>query len=113
MTAEYKVHGNIAVITMNAPPVNGLGLSTRRAIAAGLERAHADADLHEPGVELRVSLHARRMQRHLRATAEREPERRDDDGERHATQGGDELLERPGALLDGLPIASRATRRGK
>jgi 3-hydroxyacyl-CoA dehydrogenase len=26
MTAEYKVHGDVAVITMNNPPVNGLGL---------------------------------------------------------------------------------------
>jgi len=45
MTAEYEVHGNIAVITMNAPPVNGLGLATRQAIAAGLERANADANV--------------------------------------------------------------------
>ncbi len=42
MTAEYQVHGDVAVITMNNPPVNGLGLSTRQAIAAGLERAQAD-----------------------------------------------------------------------
>ncbi|MFM1926117.1 MAG: Fatty acid oxidation complex subunit alpha, partial [Pseudomonadota bacterium] len=28
MTAEYKVHGDVAVITMMNPPVNGLGLST-------------------------------------------------------------------------------------
>ncbi|MEY3612373.1 MAG: hypothetical protein RJB14_2095, partial [Pseudomonadota bacterium] len=25
MTAEYKVHGDVAVITMMNPPVNGLG----------------------------------------------------------------------------------------
>ncbi len=42
MTAEYKVHGDVAVITMNNPPVNGLGLATRQAIAAGLEQAEAD-----------------------------------------------------------------------
>jgi 3-hydroxyacyl-CoA dehydrogenase len=30
MTAEYKVDGAIAVITLNNPPVNGLGLATRR-----------------------------------------------------------------------------------
>ena len=43
MTAEYKVHGDIAVITLNNPPVNGLGLATRQGIVAGLERANADA----------------------------------------------------------------------
>ncbi|MDO9135723.1 enoyl-CoA hydratase/isomerase family protein, partial [Hydrogenophaga sp.] len=43
MTAEYQVHGDVAVITMNNPPVNGLGLSTRQGIAAGLEKAEADA----------------------------------------------------------------------
>jgi len=43
MTAEYKVHGDVAVITLNNPPVNGLGLATRRALAAGLEQAQADA----------------------------------------------------------------------
>ncbi|KQT10755.1 3-hydroxyacyl-CoA dehydrogenase NAD-binding domain-containing protein [Ramlibacter sp. Leaf400] len=43
MTAEYKVQGDVAVITMNNPPVNGLGLATRQAITAGLEKAQADA----------------------------------------------------------------------
>jgi len=43
MTAEYKVHGDVAVITMDNPPVNGLGLATRQAVAAGLEQAQADA----------------------------------------------------------------------
>jgi 3-hydroxyacyl-CoA dehydrogenase len=42
MTAEYKVHGNVAVITLNNPPVNGLGLSTRQGIASGLGQAGAD-----------------------------------------------------------------------
>jgi 3-hydroxyacyl-CoA dehydrogenase len=42
MTAEYKVHGDIAVITMNNPPVNGLGYATRLGIAQGLEQANAD-----------------------------------------------------------------------
>lgn len=42
MTAEYKVHGDVAVITMNNPPVNGLGHATRTAITAGLEQANAD-----------------------------------------------------------------------
>ena len=43
MTAEYKVHGSIAVITMSNPPVNGLGLATRQGIVDGLQRANADA----------------------------------------------------------------------
>ena len=43
MTAEYKVHGDVAVITMNNPPVNGLGFATRLAITDGLSQANADA----------------------------------------------------------------------
>jgi 3-hydroxyacyl-CoA dehydrogenase len=43
MTAEYKVHGSVAVITMANPPVNGLGLATRQGIVEGLDRANADA----------------------------------------------------------------------
>jgi len=43
MTAEYKVHGSVAVITMANPPVNGLGLATRQGIVEGLGRANADA----------------------------------------------------------------------
>ena len=37
MTAEYKVHGDVAVITLNNPPVNGLGYDTRLASSDGLE----------------------------------------------------------------------------
>ena len=43
MTAEYKVHGDVAVITMNNPPVNGLGYATRVAITQGIDQANADA----------------------------------------------------------------------
>src|SRR3954466_9218126 len=42
MTAEYKVHGDVAVITLNNPPVNGLGYATRTAIAQGIDQANAD-----------------------------------------------------------------------
>ena len=42
MSAEYKVHGAVAVITLNNPPINGLGLSTRRALMDGLQQANAD-----------------------------------------------------------------------
>ena len=45
MSAEYKVHGSVAVITLNNPPVNGLGLSTRRAVIDGLNQANADASV--------------------------------------------------------------------
>jgi 3-hydroxyacyl-CoA dehydrogenase len=43
MTAEYKVHGDVAVISLNNPPVNGLGHATRLAITDGLAKANADA----------------------------------------------------------------------
>ncbi len=36
MSADYTVQGDVAVIVLNNPPVNGLGLSTRLAIMAGL-----------------------------------------------------------------------------
>jgi 3-hydroxyacyl-CoA dehydrogenase len=42
MTAEYQVHGDVAVITLNNPPVNGLGLATRQGIVQCMERAEAD-----------------------------------------------------------------------
>ena len=43
MTAQYTVHGDVAVITLNNPPVNGLGYATRVAVAEGLVNANADA----------------------------------------------------------------------
>ncbi|AVS77990.1 3-hydroxyacyl-CoA dehydrogenase [Paracidovorax avenae] len=43
MTAEYQVHGDVAVITLANPPVNGLGHATRKGITDGLARANADA----------------------------------------------------------------------
>ncbi|MBA3771321.1 MAG: enoyl-CoA hydratase/isomerase family protein [Ramlibacter sp.] len=45
MTADYKVHGDVAVITLNNPPVNGLGYATRVALAAGLDKASADTSV--------------------------------------------------------------------
>ena len=45
MSADYKVHGDVAVITLNNPPVNGLGLSTRQAIVTGVEQALADSSV--------------------------------------------------------------------
>ncbi len=40
--ADYTAPGPIAVITLNSPPVNALGLGVRTAIADGLERASND-----------------------------------------------------------------------
>ncbi|MBG9386912.1 3-hydroxyacyl-CoA dehydrogenase NAD-binding domain-containing protein [Caenimonas aquaedulcis] len=45
MSAEYKVHGDVAVITMNNPPVNGLGHATRLGLTDGLAKANADASV--------------------------------------------------------------------
>ena len=45
MTATYQAHGDVAVITLDNPPVNGLGYDTRRALTDGLERAQADATI--------------------------------------------------------------------
>ena len=42
MSADYAVHGDVAVITLNNPPVNGLGLATRQAFMHGLDQAIAD-----------------------------------------------------------------------
>ncbi len=42
MTAEYQVNGAVAVITLNNPPVNGLGASTRSAIVEGMKKALGD-----------------------------------------------------------------------
>ena len=43
MSASYNLHGDVAVITLNNPPVNGLGHATRSAVVEGLSRAQADA----------------------------------------------------------------------
>ena len=45
MSATYEIRGNVAVITLNNPPVNGLGHSTRLAVTAGIEQAVADASV--------------------------------------------------------------------
>ena len=46
MSTRYQVHGAVAVITLDNPPVNGLGHEVRMGIAAGVDRAQAD-----PGVQ--------------------------------------------------------------
>ena len=42
MSARYELRDGVAVITMDNPPVNGLGYDTRRGIADGLQRAQDD-----------------------------------------------------------------------
>src|SRR5437763_9287791 len=43
--APYAVRDGVAVITLNNPPVNGLGNALRAGILQGLERAAADAEV--------------------------------------------------------------------
>ena len=45
MSADYQVQNNVAVITLNNPPVNGLGLATRTAAVEALQRAELDSDV--------------------------------------------------------------------
>lgn len=42
MSAEYQVKGSVAVITLNNPPVNGMGLATRRALVEAILIAQND-----------------------------------------------------------------------
>src|SRR3989440_5639804 len=42
MSAKYEVRGNVAVITLDNPPVNGLGFDTRKGITDGLDKALED-----------------------------------------------------------------------
>ncbi|MFM2049636.1 MAG: hypothetical protein RL682_127, partial [Pseudomonadota bacterium] len=43
MTAQYQVIGDVAVVTLANPPMNGLSHATRLAIADGVHKANADA----------------------------------------------------------------------
>ena len=42
MTTLYEVRGTVAVITLNNPPVNGLGQATRLSITDNLQKANSD-----------------------------------------------------------------------
>jgi 3-hydroxyacyl-CoA dehydrogenase len=42
-TAPYSLHGDVAVITLDNPPVNGLGYALRSAVVAGIQAAQADS----------------------------------------------------------------------
>lgn len=41
-STQYDVRGSVAVVTLNNPPVNGLGYGLRSGIVAGLDKALAD-----------------------------------------------------------------------
>lgn len=41
-STSYAVHGPVAVVTLNNPPVNGLGHALRSGIVAALDQALAD-----------------------------------------------------------------------
>src|SRR5436190_22817962 len=43
--AQYQVNGTVAVITLDNPPVNGLGHELRSGIVAGVEKAQADKNV--------------------------------------------------------------------
>ncbi|MEJ7670483.1 MAG: 3-hydroxyacyl-CoA dehydrogenase NAD-binding domain-containing protein [Casimicrobiaceae bacterium] len=43
--AHYQVHGAVGVITLDNPPVNGLGYALRAAVVAGIDRALADSNV--------------------------------------------------------------------
>lgn len=42
MTARYELCGQVAIITLDNPPVNGLGFATRAAVVEAIDRAGAD-----------------------------------------------------------------------
>ncbi len=42
MGVHYRLHGTVAVIVLDSPPVNGFSLAVRRALAECLDRAEAD-----------------------------------------------------------------------
>ncbi|MES2089179.1 MAG: enoyl-CoA hydratase/isomerase family protein, partial [Pseudomonadota bacterium] len=43
MSTSYQIADGVAVITLENPPVNGLGHSTRAGIVEGIQKANADA----------------------------------------------------------------------
>ena len=45
MGAQYQVHGSVAVLTLDNPPVNGLGHDSRVQLAQGIDRAVADRSI--------------------------------------------------------------------
>src|SRR5438046_1192605 len=46
MTAHYEVRGDLAVIQLDNPPVNGLNHASRKGVADAIKRANADPRVH-------------------------------------------------------------------
>ena len=46
MTAHYEVRGDLAVIQLDNPPVNGLNHASRKGVADAIKRANSDARVH-------------------------------------------------------------------
>src|SRR5882757_6775639 len=42
MTARYEARDGVAILSLDNPPVNGLGLATRTAVVEGIDRAQRD-----------------------------------------------------------------------
>ena len=42
MTTRYQVQDRIAIITIDNPPINSMGLATRQAMEAAVQRAIMD-----------------------------------------------------------------------
>jgi 3-hydroxyacyl-CoA dehydrogenase len=45
VTSRYEVSAGVAIVTLDNPPVNGLGLATRRGIVGAIDRANQDPDV--------------------------------------------------------------------
>jgi len=45
INTSYALHGTVAVLTLDNPPVNGLGLAVRAGLVAGIDRALTDANV--------------------------------------------------------------------
>ena len=45
---NYSVHGNVAVLRINNPPVNALSQAVRQGLADGMDRAEADTAESKP-----------------------------------------------------------------
>ena len=44
-STKFDKQGNIAVITLNSPPVNGLGLDLRKSIVESIHKANEDKSI--------------------------------------------------------------------
>src|SRR5262245_24012941 len=45
IAAHYQVSDGVAVITLDNPPVNGLGFAARTGVMSGIDRALSDPDV--------------------------------------------------------------------